>query len=116
MNCLVPRTRFSSASCRSLAVIVLLKAMASKPFRSRASVWSFIRAIRGLTTIVEPLSSRAGSWKQRLLPEPVGISTSVSRPARAERTAASCPGRNRRNPECSRSLDVKPNCKPSPVS
>ena len=59
------------------------------PFCARDSVWSFIRAISGLITIVEPSITSAGSWKQRLLPDPVGISATVSRPDSAERTTFS---------------------------
>jgi len=60
-----------------------------------------------LTTIVVPSSSRAGSWKQRLLPEPVGMITIVSRPSIAARTARSWPGRNLRTPKCSRTFRLR---------
>ena len=87
---------------------MLLKATALMPFCASDSVWSFISAISGLITTVEPSITRAGSWKQRLLPEPVGIKATVSRPESAERTTFSCPGRNLRKPKCSRSLDLNP--------
>src|SRR4029079_12030613 len=40
----------------------------------------------------------------RLLPEPVGMTTSTSRPSIADCTTRSCPGRNWRNPKCSLSF------------
>ena len=74
--------------------------------RAATSAWSFISAISGLTTTVVPSSSSAGSWKQRLLPEPVGMTTSVSRPSSADRTAFSWPGRKWRKPKCWRNRCV----------
>jgi len=73
----------------SVGVSVLLRVATETPRSRRASAWSFIRAIRGLTTIVVPFRARAGNWKQRLLPDPVGMTTSVSRPSIAAWTTAS---------------------------
>jgi hypothetical protein len=53
------------------------------------STWSFISAIRGLSTSVGVGRSIAASWYVSDLPEPVGISASVSRPSTAARTTCS---------------------------
>ncbi len=39
-----------------------LMSAAGMPRASRASTWSFISAISGLTTMVEPGRQSAGSW------------------------------------------------------
>jgi hypothetical protein len=54
--------------------------------------------------MVVPSSASAGSWKQGLLPDPVGTMTIVSRPSIAVWTACAWPGRNRRKPNRSRRL------------
>src|SRR5262249_16630657 len=72
------------------------------PLSRRWSTWSFMREMSGLTTTVIPSKASAVSWKQRLFPEPVGMTTSVSRPPRAESTASAWPGRNLRKPKYSR--------------
>jgi hypothetical protein len=83
---------------------VLWTVVTSIPRSLKTSVWSFISAMRGLTTMVVPSSASAGSWKQRLLPDPVGMMTIVSRPSIAAWTACAWPGRNRRKPNRSRRL------------
>ena len=89
---------FSAASC-SRRMSVLFMPTAQTPLSKRISTWSFISEMSGLTTTVMPSRASAVSWKQRLLPEPVGMTTRVSRPSRAEWTASACPGRNRRKPK-----------------
>ena len=56
----------SSADC------VELKWRACTEWRASASTWSVMSESSGATTTVSPLESSAGSWKQRLLPAPVG--------------------------------------------
>jgi hypothetical protein len=41
---------------------LLLIRVAGMPRRSRASTWSFIRAMSGLTTTVMPSMTMAGNW------------------------------------------------------
>ena len=53
------------------------------------STWFFISAIKGEMTIAVPGMTRAGSWKQRDFPPPVGMSTNVSFPSRRLRIMAS---------------------------
>ena len=48
------------------------------PLERRLSTWSFIKEIRGVITKVMPLSRSPGTWKQMLLPPPVGNSPMVS--------------------------------------
>ena len=67
------------------------------------STWSFISAISGERTSVGSGRSIAASWYVSDLPEPVGMSASVSRPAIAARTTSSCPGRKASKPKRSRS-------------
>ena len=56
----------------------------------RLRTWSFIRAMRGEITMQIPSVIRAGTWKQTLLPPPVGSMASVSRPSRTEFMISSC--------------------------
>ena len=66
--------------------------------------WSRIRLHSGLTTSVSPpTSAKPGSWKQRLLPEPVAMSTRQSSPLIVAFTTARWPGRNSCRPKRSRS-------------
>ena len=71
------------------------------------STWSFMRAMSGESTSVGSGRSIAASWYVSDLPEPVGISASVSRPSTAARTTSSCPGRNESKPKRSRSGAVR---------
>src|SRR4051812_48271749 len=89
-----------SAAIFSGGVSVLFMPTAQTPLSKRLSTWSFISEMSGLTTTVIPSECvSAVSWKQRLLPEPVGMMTSVSRPVMAESTAWACPGRKLRKPK-----------------
>ncbi len=60
-------------------------------------------AISGERTSVGSGRSIAASWYVSDLPDPVGMSASVSRPAIAARTTSSCPGRKASKPKSSRS-------------
>ena len=60
----------------------------------RAISWSSIKEINGETTSVIPLEITAGSWKQRLLPPPVGIIKMQSFPAIVALMHSSWNGRN----------------------
>ena len=51
--------------------------------------------------------SIAASWYVSDLPDPVGMSASVSRPAIAARTTSSCPGRKASKPKSSRSGEAR---------
>ena len=53
--------------------------------RFSSSAWSCISATSGETTIVTPGRTSAGSWKQKLLPNPVGSSPSTLRPSATAR-------------------------------
>ena len=66
-----------------------LMASAPTPARRSACTWSCMSAIRGDTTIVRPLISKAGTWKHNDLPEPVGITVSTWRPASRASTTRS---------------------------
>ncbi len=103
-NATRPEAMACSASWHWAAGTALFTWATRTPRRPRWSAWSFMSAMSGLTTTVVPSISRAGNWKQRLLPDPVGMTTSVSRPSRTDCTASACPGRNRRNPKCCRSF------------
>lgn len=54
----------------------------------RADIWLFIRANNGDMTIVMPKSTTAGSWKQRLFPNPVAAWRKTSCPCRAAVTTS----------------------------
>jgi hypothetical protein len=54
-------------------------AAAGTPTTESESTWSFINAMRGEMTTVRVLVTIAGSWKQRLFPPPVGMTTTASR-------------------------------------
>ena len=69
-------------------------ARAAMPMLRKRSTWSFMSAISGETTKHNLPMTRAGTWKHRLLPPPVGISAKVSLPARISRITLSCIGRN----------------------
>ena len=86
---------------------------AATPASRSADTWSCIRAIKGDTTTVSPSMTRAGIWKQRDLPEPVGITVSAWRPSRSASITASWPGRNPSKPKTSRSaLPAAPSAVP----
>ena len=75
--------------------MVEMMARAGTPSFFSRDTWSFINAISGDTTKHRPPMASAGTWKQRLLPPPVGSSASVSLPASAARMISSCRGRKR---------------------
>ncbi|MCY1178667.1 hypothetical protein D3C81_1850310 [compost metagenome] len=62
------------------ALNVEFRAAAATPSSSRVATWSSIKAINGETTTARPSRNKAGTWKHRDLPPPVGISTSASPP------------------------------------
>ena len=68
-------------------------AMALIPLCCRFCTWSFMRAMRGVTTSARPSFIMAGTWKHMDFPPPVGSMASVSRPSRAEVTISFCMGR-----------------------
>src|SRR6185295_15100835 len=107
------RTLASTAS-RSCGCSVLFRYDAATPSTRRPSTWSFISEISGETTRARPWRSRfaappsaavpasstiAGAWKQRLLPPPVGSTTTLSRPSRMACIASRCSGRNSAKPQ-----------------
>ena len=63
------------------------------PLAFRASTWSFIRAMRGETTMQVPSETTAGIWKHTDLPPPVGMSTTVSFPSSTCWMISPCMGR-----------------------
>ena len=63
---------------------------ARMPRASRFCTWSFIRAIRGVTTSAMPSRISAGTWKQTDLPPPVGRIASTSFPSAAAEIISSC--------------------------
>ena len=67
-------------------------AMARMPLSSRFCTWSFMRAMSGVTTRPIPSRIRQGTWKQTLLPPPVGRMARTSLPSRASRIISSCLG------------------------
>jgi hypothetical protein len=72
---------------------VLLTVAAGTPQARRASTWSFISEMSGDTTRVSPGRHIAGTWKHRLLPPPVGRTTTESRSVMADSIASACSGR-----------------------
>ena len=57
------------------------------------ATWSFIREMSGEITRVSPSMSSAGIWKQRDLPEPVGMTPNTSLPSRIASISRSWPSR-----------------------
>ena len=55
----------------------------------------------------KPFDRRAGNWKQRLLPPPVGIMRRQSRPDIVAFIVCSCMGRNSFMPNTDSSFDCK---------
>lgn len=96
------------ASMSSSSSCFLRKQTTSTPLFFKALTWSLINERRGLMTMVTPLVTplvhTAGSWKQRLFPPPVGISTKTSRPARVALIASSWCFRNELSPNTDLSL------------
>ena len=78
-----------------------LMVSAATPASFSAATWSCISATSGETTTVRPPLTRAGTWKQSDLPEPVGITASTWRPASRPSTTCSWPGRKRSKPKVS---------------
>ena len=91
---------YSRSSCCSIRSRVVLRASAGSrsecsapaatPSWRSAATWSSISAISGEITTAVPGRHSAGTWKQMLLPPPVGASTSASPPATTWRTTCSC--------------------------
>ena len=46
----------------SVSLLLLFRARAAIPFARKPSTWSFIKDMRGETTMAVPSISRAGSW------------------------------------------------------
>lgn len=65
----------------------------------RLATWSFIKAIKGDTTMQTPSIQSAGTWKQMDLPPPVGSKANASLPSNTERTMSSCKGLNWSKPQ-----------------
>ena len=63
-------------------------ALSSVP--SSALIWSRIRLMVGIKTMVTFLVTTQGNWKHRLLPEPVGCTTRVFLPPRVALMIRSC--------------------------
>ena len=82
--------------------VAFLRSCTSMPLDRNALTWSSMRAFKGPTTTVTPCvvpeRHRAGSWKQRLFPPPVGTRTRTSRPESAYAMANYCFGRNDSSP------------------
>src|SRR5579885_3039783 len=67
--------------------------------RCRPVTCSLISALSGDRTNAVPGFSNAGSWKHKLLPEPVGRTTSTDSPRSAAATTSSFPSRKRSTPK-----------------
>ena len=89
-----PRLMRSMASRVSAGDCVLVTIATGSPAASSLACWSLMSAMSGLTTTVRPPLQKAGAWKHRLLPDPVGITTRLSAPASAARMGRSCAGRS----------------------
>lgn len=98
------RSRFSSDARSEFMKVAGIRR------RRRPETWSDISALSGETTRQRPGVRTAGIWKARLLPDPVGLTSSRERPRSAASTTSICAGRKASNPN---SLKAGPRC---PVS
>ena len=102
---------FASSTVHRLSILVAPISCAC-----RASTWSFIKDNSGEITTVTPLLIKAGIWKHRDFPAPVGIMANTSRCIASASMTSSCPGRKDVYPKycCNISVAFMPSPMPFP--